>query len=91
MRAPGARIRLHFGMKSGKSIRKTGGLSSGQISMRKREEKTETRQQLVDEIARYVELGFDELIIPDFTLGATFQERLDRYAELRSEVLSQLV
>jgi len=44
--------------------------------------------QLVDEIGRYVELGFDELIIPDFTLGATFQERLDRYAELRAEVLS---
>ena len=44
--------------------------------------------QLVDEIGRYVELGFDELIIPDFTLGATFQERLDRYAELHAEVLS---
>jgi alkanesulfonate monooxygenase SsuD/methylene tetrahydromethanopterin reductase-like flavin-dependent oxidoreductase (luciferase family) len=45
--------------------------------------------QLVDEIARYVELGFDELIIPDFTLGATFQERLDHYAELQAEVLSR--
>ncbi len=47
-----------------------------------------SNDQLVDEIGRYVELGFDELIIPDFTLGATFQERLDRYAELRAEVLS---
>jgi alkanesulfonate monooxygenase SsuD/methylene tetrahydromethanopterin reductase-like flavin-dependent oxidoreductase (luciferase family) len=46
--------------------------------------------QLVDEIGRYTELGFDELIIPDFTLGGTAEERRERYAELRSEVIAQL-
>jgi alkanesulfonate monooxygenase SsuD/methylene tetrahydromethanopterin reductase-like flavin-dependent oxidoreductase (luciferase family) len=46
--------------------------------------------QLVDEVARYVELGFDELIIPDFTLGASALERAERYASLRTDVLSQL-
>ncbi len=30
-----------------------------------------SNDQLVDEFGRYVELGFDELIIPDFTLGGT--------------------
>jgi alkanesulfonate monooxygenase SsuD/methylene tetrahydromethanopterin reductase-like flavin-dependent oxidoreductase (luciferase family) len=46
--------------------------------------------QLVDIIGEYAQLGFDELIIPDFTLGATAQERADRYASLRTDVLSQL-
>jgi alkanesulfonate monooxygenase SsuD/methylene tetrahydromethanopterin reductase-like flavin-dependent oxidoreductase (luciferase family) len=46
--------------------------------------------QLVDIIGEYALLGFDELIIPDFTLGATAQERADRYASLRTDVLSQL-
>ena len=30
-----------------------------------------SNDQLVDEFGRYAELGFDELIIPDFTLGGT--------------------
>jgi probable F420-dependent oxidoreductase len=47
-------------------------------------------EQLVDEIGRYAELGFDEFIVPDFTLGASAQERADRYASLRSDILSQL-
>ena len=47
-------------------------------------------EQLVDEIGRYAELGFDEFIVPDFTLGATAQERADRYASLRSDIVSQL-
>ncbi len=46
--------------------------------------------QLLDEIGTYVELGFDELIIPDFTLGSTAQERIDHYSELSAEVLSQV-
>jgi probable F420-dependent oxidoreductase len=47
--------------------------------------------QLVEEIGRYAALGFDELIIPDFTLGGTSQERIERYAELQSSVLDQLI
>ena len=45
--------------------------------------------QLVDEIGRYVELGFDELIIPDFTLGATPEERIANYREFQAEVTAQ--
>ncbi len=46
--------------------------------------------QLVDEIGKYDELGFDELIIPDFTLGNTPEERADRYRMLQADVISQL-
>jgi probable F420-dependent oxidoreductase len=45
--------------------------------------------QLVEEIGRYVELGFDELIVPDFTLGGTPAERADRYREFDELVASQ--
>jgi probable F420-dependent oxidoreductase len=48
-----------------------------------------SNQQLVDEIGRYVELGFDELIVPDFTLGGTAEERAARYREFDAEVASQ--
>ena len=43
---------------------------------------------LIDEIGRYVELGFDELIVPDFTLGITAEERAGRYHEFHTEVAS---
>ena len=42
--------------------------------------------QLVDEIGRYADLGFDELIVPDFTLGATPEERVAKYREFQAEV-----
>jgi alkanesulfonate monooxygenase SsuD/methylene tetrahydromethanopterin reductase-like flavin-dependent oxidoreductase (luciferase family) len=44
--------------------------------------------QLVDEIGRYTELGFDELIVPDFTFGGTSQERHEKYAEFQAEIAS---
>ena len=34
-------------------------------------------------------MGFDELIIPDFTLGATPKERIANYRELQSDVIAQ--
>lgn len=46
--------------------------------------------QLVEEIGRYVELGFDELIVPDFTLGGTAEERVAKYDEFQTEVVAQL-
>jgi alkanesulfonate monooxygenase SsuD/methylene tetrahydromethanopterin reductase-like flavin-dependent oxidoreductase (luciferase family) len=49
-----------------------------------------SNDQLVDEIGKYLEMGFDELIVPDFTLGATAPERAERYVSLRTDVLSQL-
>jgi alkanesulfonate monooxygenase SsuD/methylene tetrahydromethanopterin reductase-like flavin-dependent oxidoreductase (luciferase family) len=42
--------------------------------------------QLVDEFGRYADLGFDEFIVPDFTLGKTAEERADRLSELRSAI-----
>lgn len=47
--------------------------------------------QLVDEIGRYVDLGFDELIVPDFTLGGTPEERVAKYHEFQAEVASHFV
>jgi alkanesulfonate monooxygenase SsuD/methylene tetrahydromethanopterin reductase-like flavin-dependent oxidoreductase (luciferase family) len=49
-----------------------------------------SNDQLVDEFGRYAELGFDELIIPDFTLGGTADERLEKYGQLKSSVIDQL-
>ena len=48
-----------------------------------------SNDRLVDEIGRYAELGFDELIVPDFTLGATPDERLAKYDEFRTEIAAQ--
>jgi len=45
---------------------------------------------LVEEIGRYAEAGFDEFIVPDFTLGATAEERADNLRRFRSEVAEQL-
>jgi alkanesulfonate monooxygenase SsuD/methylene tetrahydromethanopterin reductase-like flavin-dependent oxidoreductase (luciferase family) len=50
-----------------------------------------SNEQLVDEIGRYVELGFDELIVPDFTLGGTPEERIAKYREFQAEVASHFV
>ena len=48
-----------------------------------------SNDELVDVIGRYAELGFDELIVPDFTLGGTAEERFANYRLLQSEVISQ--
>ena len=46
--------------------------------------------QLVDELGRYAEMGFDEFIVPDFTLGGTADERFANYRLLQSDVIPQL-
>jgi len=43
--------------------------------------------QIVDEIGKYAELGFDEVIIPDFTLGKTRGERFDAYELFSAEIV----
>jgi alkanesulfonate monooxygenase SsuD/methylene tetrahydromethanopterin reductase-like flavin-dependent oxidoreductase (luciferase family) len=45
---------------------------------------------LVDEVGRYAEAGFDEFIVPDFTLGATAAERSDNLRRFRSEIADQV-
>jgi len=43
-------------------------------------------ERLIDSINRYVELGFDELIVPDFALGKTYEERSESFASLMANV-----
>ncbi|MBK9971398.1 MAG: LLM class flavin-dependent oxidoreductase [Acidimicrobiaceae bacterium] len=45
-------------------------------------------QELVDQLARYEELGVHEFAIADFTLGESPEERRDTYAALHADVLS---
>jgi len=46
--------------------------------------------RLVDQLGRYAELGFDEFIVPDFTLGGTLEERFANYRLIQSDVIAQL-
>jgi probable F420-dependent oxidoreductase len=48
-----------------------------------------TPSQLVDAVGEYKELGFDEICVPDFTMGATPEERLEKYGIFWHEVASQ--
>lgn len=43
--------------------------------------------QIIDILGAYRELGFDEVIIPDFTLGGTLDERRAAYQRIRDEVV----
>jgi alkanesulfonate monooxygenase SsuD/methylene tetrahydromethanopterin reductase-like flavin-dependent oxidoreductase (luciferase family) len=44
-------------------------------------------QSIVDAIGAFVDTGFDEIIVPDFTLGAHAEARRESYEKFRSEVL----
>jgi alkanesulfonate monooxygenase SsuD/methylene tetrahydromethanopterin reductase-like flavin-dependent oxidoreductase (luciferase family) len=45
---------------------------------------------IVEQLGRYAEQGFDEFIMPDFTLGATPEARLDAYRRFNAEIAPQL-
>jgi F420-dependent oxidoreductase-like protein len=45
---------------------------------------------LAEHVAAYRDLGIDELIVSDLSLGRTADERLDRYEQLRTEVFSSV-
>lgn len=47
-------------------------------------------QELVDRFGAYKDLGIDELIVPDFTLGRNAEERRDTYDRIWHEVVSQV-
>jgi probable F420-dependent oxidoreductase len=49
-----------------------------------------SNDQLVEEVARYAELGFDEVIVPDFTLGGSADERAANYEQFRTEIAAHL-
>jgi alkanesulfonate monooxygenase SsuD/methylene tetrahydromethanopterin reductase-like flavin-dependent oxidoreductase (luciferase family) len=45
-----------------------------------------TTTQLVDAVGQYKDLGFDEICVPDFTMGQTPSERSDNYEKFWNEV-----
>lgn len=47
-------------------------------------------EQLVDTLGRYVEMGFDELIVPDWNLGDDAGERRDRLARIKTDILDRV-
>lgn len=46
--------------------------------------------EIVDQLGRYREIGFDEFIVPDFNLGSSLAERRDACERIRTEVVAQL-
>ena len=49
-----------------------------------------SNEQIIDALGRYASTGFKEVIIPDFTLGATAQERRDAYARFRDDIIANV-
>ncbi|MGH9132435.1 MAG: LLM class flavin-dependent oxidoreductase [Ilumatobacteraceae bacterium] len=48
-----------------------------------------TRAELVDAVGRYVELGFDEFIVPDWNFGNDIGRRLETLDRFQSEIAAQ--
>lgn len=46
-------------------------------------------EELIDEIGGYADIGFDEVIIPDFTLGETSEARSDAFRQFNDEIAPQ--
>ena len=49
-----------------------------------------SNDRIVEELGAYRGLGFDEFIVPDFSLGATAAERMDAYRRFNEEIAPQL-
>jgi alkanesulfonate monooxygenase SsuD/methylene tetrahydromethanopterin reductase-like flavin-dependent oxidoreductase (luciferase family) len=47
-------------------------------------------QQIVDQLGRIAEAGYDEFIVPDANLGETVAERGENIARIKSEIVDQL-
>ncbi len=46
-----------------------------------------SNEQIIDALSQYAAIGFREVIVPDFTLGGTAEERLDAYARFRDDII----
>jgi alkanesulfonate monooxygenase SsuD/methylene tetrahydromethanopterin reductase-like flavin-dependent oxidoreductase (luciferase family) len=46
-----------------------------------------SNEQIIDALGQYAAIGFKEVIVPDFTLGGTTEERLDAYARFRDDII----
>jgi len=49
-----------------------------------------SNDRIVEQLGQLIELGFDEVIVPDFTLGATPEERRSAYEVFTADVIPQL-
>jgi probable F420-dependent oxidoreductase len=47
-------------------------------------------QQIVDQLGRIAEAGYDEFIVPDWNLGETLAERSDNVARIKAEIVDQI-
>lgn len=47
-----------------------------------------TTSQLAGEVQKYIDAGFDEICVPDFTLGGTAEQRSNAYSTIWTEVAS---
>jgi probable F420-dependent oxidoreductase len=47
-------------------------------------------QQVVDQLGRIAEAGYDEFIVPDWNLGDTLAERSENVERLKAEIVDQL-
>jgi alkanesulfonate monooxygenase SsuD/methylene tetrahydromethanopterin reductase-like flavin-dependent oxidoreductase (luciferase family) len=47
-------------------------------------------QQIVDQLGRIAEAGYDEFILPDWNLGETLAERSDNIARIKLDIIDQL-
>jgi alkanesulfonate monooxygenase SsuD/methylene tetrahydromethanopterin reductase-like flavin-dependent oxidoreductase (luciferase family) len=48
-------------------------------------------EQIIDQLGRIAEAGYDEFILPDWNLGGSLAERSESVARLKAEVLDRLV
>lgn len=49
-----------------------------------------SNDQIIDELGRFADLGFDEVIVPDFTLGSTPEARLDAFRKFNEDIVPAL-
>ena len=49
-----------------------------------------SNDQLVEELGRYAELGFDEVIVPDFNLSDATAQRREFFEGFNSDIAPQL-
>lgn len=49
-----------------------------------------TDQQIIEAIGEYAEQGFDEVIVPDFTLGKTAEQRRDAFQRIHDDIIPAL-
>ena len=51
---------------------------------------TGSTDQVVDQLGRIAEAGYDEFIVPDWNLGETLTERSENVARIKAEIVDQL-